>query len=143
MKRAYLFILICSFSQVFMSCEKMMEGINENPNNPTDASAPLILTGLELANIAFQEGHTARIAGIWSSYVTGVDRQYSDYQFYIASGSAFTTSWQDVFYGVAQQQKLLEDRAKPFNNKLLMGIGKVVEADALGTATACWGDIPF
>lgn len=143
MKRSYIFMLIVFFSQIFVSCEKMMEGINDNPNNPTNASAPLILTGLQLANIAFQEGHTARIAGIWSGYVTGVDRQYSDYQFYVASGGAFSTSWQHVFYGVAQQQKLLEDRARPFNNRLIIGIGMVVKANALGMATSCWGDIPF
>ena len=135
--------MVVFFSLALMSCEKMVEGLNDNPNNPTNASAELILTGLQLGNIAFHEGHTARIAGIWSGYFAGVDRQYRDYHFYVASGFAFSTSWQDVYYGVIQQEKLLEDRAKPVNNRLLIGIAKVVKAHAAGTAAACWGDVPF
>ncbi|MEJ7738374.1 MAG: SusD/RagB family nutrient-binding outer membrane lipoprotein [Chitinophagaceae bacterium] len=139
-----LFIFIALFFLLgFMSCEKMVAGLNDNPNNPTNASAELILTGLQLGNIAFHEGHTARIAGIWSGYFSGVDRQYRDYHFYVASGFAFSTSWQDVYYGVLQQEKLLEARAKPVNNRLLTGIGKVIKAHAVGTAAACWGDVPF
>jgi hypothetical protein len=127
MKRLTIYITAL-FSFGLLSCEKMVEGLNDNPNNPTNASAELILTGLQLGNIAFHEGHTARIAGIWSGYFAGVDRQYRDYHFYVASGFAFSTSWQDVYYGVAQQQNLLEERARPVNNRLLIGIGRVIKA---------------
>lgn len=143
LKRTYVIPALIFTGIVSFSCESIVEGLNENPNNPTDASAPLLLTGLQLANIGFQEGHTARIAGIWSGYLTGIDRQYNTLQYYVASGSLFSISWEEVFYGVFQQEKLLEDRAAPVNNRWLIGIARVIKAHAGGVAAAVWGDIPY
>jgi len=126
-----------------VSCEGIVDGLNENPNNPANASASLLLTGLELGNIAFHEGHSAGIAGIWSGYFTGMDREYKTQQDYVVSGSDFTAPWNYVYQGVFIQEKLLEERAAQVNNRLLIGIARILKAHAAGTATALWGDIPY
>lgn len=142
--KGYINILIVSllFSSL-LSCEGIVDGLNENPNNPDNASAPLLLTGLELGNIAFHEGHSAGIAGIWSGYFTGLDREYKTTQDYVVSGADFTAPWNYVYQGVFIQEKLLEERASQINNRLLIGIARVLKAHAVGTATALWGDIPY
>jgi starch-binding outer membrane protein, SusD/RagB family len=38
------------------SCKKIVEGINTDPNNPQDATAITMLTGVQLANVIVQEG---------------------------------------------------------------------------------------
>ena len=126
-----------------VACESMVDGLNTDLNNPTDASATLLLTGAELGNVSVQEGHILRVAGMWSGYFTGTDRQYKDIYTYNVTGAAFNDVWQFVYQGVVAQTKLVETKAAATNNRLLQGIAKVVKANALGTATAMWGDIPF
>lgn len=126
-----------------VACESMVDGLNTDLNNPTDASATLLLTGAELGNVSVQEGHIARVAGMWSGYFTGTDRQYKDIYNYNVTGAAFNDVWQFVYQGVVAQTKLVDTKAAATNNRLLQGIAKVVKTNALGTATAVWGDIPY
>ncbi len=120
-----------------------MEGLNTDPNTPTDASAELMLTGIELANIAIHEGHTARVAGMWSGYFTGIARQYPDFSSYNATGATFDQIWENIYAGVLNNGNIIIQKSEALDNRLMMGIVKVIQANALGTATACWGDIPL
>lgn len=126
-----------------ISCESLVDDMNTDLNNPTDASASLILTGAELGNISVQEGHLARVASMWSGYFTGTDRQYKDIYSYNVTGASFNDVWQFVYQGVVEQTKLVISKSAETNNRLVQGIAKIVRANALATATASWGDIPF
>ncbi len=136
-------LLLAAASTGLFSCEKTINGLNNNPNNPTDASAELLLTGLQLGNIEFQEGHASVVSGIWSGYFTGIDRGYKSMQYYVTSGSDFSAYWQDVDYGVLVQEAGLEARARPINNRWLSGSARMVKAYAAGSAGSLWGDIPY
>jgi len=136
-------VMLTVVSAGAFSCKDIVSGLNENPNYPTDAEATMILTGIQLGNIAFHEGHTARVAGFWSGYFTGTDRVSASLQAYVATGSSFSASWQDVYYAVFNQERLLEERALPLNNRMLIGIARTIKAHAAGTAAALWGDIPY
>lgn len=136
------FVKICIFL-LLVSCESLVEDMNRDPNNPTDASPSLILTAAQLANITVHEGHLARVSGMWSGYFTGVDRQYSDVHVYNVTGAGFNDTWKFVYQGVVEQTKLVIEKAELTNNRRMQGIAKVVRANALGAATALWGDIPF
>lgn len=70
-----------------ISCESLVDNMNTDLNNPTDASATLILTGAQLGNVSVQEGHLARVAAMWSGYFTGTDRQYKDIYSYNVTGA--------------------------------------------------------
>ncbi|MHA4738978.1 SusD/RagB family nutrient-binding outer membrane lipoprotein [Dyadobacter sp. MSC1_007] len=126
-----------------ISCESLVDNMNTDLNNPTDASASLILTGAQLGNVSVQEGHLARVAAMWSGYFTGTDRQYKDIYSYNVTGASFNDVWQFVYQGVVEQTKLVVTKSEATNNRLVQGIAKITRANALGTAAACWGDIPF
>ncbi|PWJ54741.1 SusD-like starch-binding protein associating with outer membrane [Dyadobacter jejuensis] len=125
------------------SCESLVDNMNTDLNNPTDASATLLLTAAELGNVSVQEGHLARVASMWSGYFTGSDRQYKDIYNYNVTGASFNDVWQFVYQSVVEQTQLIIEKSEASNNRLMQGIAKVITANALGTATACWGDIPF
>jgi hypothetical protein len=63
-------------SLLIVSCQDLFEGINNDPNNPTSAPYDKILTGAEVGNIILQSGETARRAGIFAGYFTGIDRHH-------------------------------------------------------------------
>lgn len=136
-------VLAALLSVGLVACESLVDDLNTDLNNPTDASATLLLTGAELGNVAVQEGHIVRVTSMWSGYFTGTDRQYKDIYNYNVTGAAFNDVWQFVYQGVVEQTKLVIQKASTTNNRLLQGIAKIVKVNALGTATAVWGDIPF
>ncbi|MGA0049264.1 MAG: SusD/RagB family nutrient-binding outer membrane lipoprotein [Flavobacteriaceae bacterium] len=134
--------LILSFLILTISCEKMVEGINDNPNDISvaDVETKLFLTGGQLANIQVQLGHLNRISGMYSGQLIGFSSLYSNiYGFNLSTAEANST-WNAVYVGVITNMRHVVNTA---TNPLLKGIAKVVEAHAVGTAASLFGDIPY
>ena len=125
------------------SCKKAVDGYNTDPNNPTDADAITMLTGVEVGNMSVQEGELARLAGMWSGYFTGEQQQYQAFYQYLIIARNYDDSWQRIFSGVLKNDRLMKQKAYAVNNMRLVGVAQVLEANIMGTATALWGDVPF
>ena len=80
MKNIYRFLVFSSLVFVTFSCESLVEGINENPNDLTvaDVDEVLFLTGGQLANIQLQCGHLNRVSGMYSGQLIGIQALYSN-----------------------------------------------------------------
>lgn len=122
----------------------MVEGLNENPNAPTTTSYQYILTGAELGNTGLQTGETARKAGIFCGYYTGIDRQHLGFSEYAVTTSDFDSQWNDAMVGALANTLAAEVAARDEGILgVTIGITQVIRAAALGTTAALWGDIPF
>src|SRR5210317_1200575 len=134
--------LILSFLILTISCEKMVEGVNDNPNDISvaDVETKLFLTGGLLANIQVQLGHLNRISGMYSGQLIGFSSLYSNiYGFNLSTAEANST-WNAVYVGVMTNMRKVAASA---SSPLLVGIAQIVEAHAAGTAASIWGDIPY
>lgn len=128
---------------LFNACEKIVEGINEDPNNPQSADDRYVLTGAQLANVLVQEGEVARLTGMWSGYFTGFDRQYIGlYQYQTTAGDA-DSPWGNLYAGAVQQSNIIIKSTETTGNLVYRGVAKIIKANALGTAAAIWGNVPF
>lgn len=130
-----------------VGCEKLVEGINDNPNEISSDSfeaGVLLLKGIELANVSVQAGHQNRIGGMWSGQTRGLILLYKSLAEYNISAEETNGIWQNAFQGVVKQSRLLRQQtaANP-KAKQYSGITKVLEANALGTIASLFGDIPF
>jgi hypothetical protein len=143
MNRHIYTLLFASAILLSTSCKKGLEGYNVDPNNPLDADAITMLTGVETVNIEIQEGELARIAGMWSGYFTGEQFQYQSYFQYLIIARNFDEGWQRVYSGAIKNERLMKQKAYQTNNKRLVGVAQVIEANVMGTAAALWGDVPF
>src|SRR5258705_727448 len=139
-KIAFIFVFI---SISFLSCKKIVDGINTDPNNPQDANAATMLTGVELSNVVLQEGELARRAGMWSGYFSRQLFQYNSYQLYNVIANDYNDTWSQVFAAAIKNCRLMKQKALDINNRRLAGVAQVIEAHAAGTALALWGDIPY
>jgi starch-binding outer membrane protein, SusD/RagB family len=141
MKKIFVYILLV-FSAA--SCSELVQGLNENPNNPTTAAYQYILTGAEVASIVLHTGEPSRKSSILGGYYTGIDRQHLVYSRYAVTTSSFNADWNIVFVDVVSNVnatlQALEDEGISGVSK---GIAQTLNALALGTAAALWGDIPF
>jgi len=136
----YLFLVL---GLSLVSCEALVDDINENPNEltPTDVDAQFFLTGAMLANTVAQSGHLNRISGLWSGQLTGFTSLYSNIYGYSISTAESVGTWSRVYIGTITNVRLIRERAP--ENDLLVGISKVIEAHAIGTLASLCGDVPY
>ncbi|MCB0663706.1 MAG: SusD/RagB family nutrient-binding outer membrane lipoprotein, partial [Saprospiraceae bacterium] len=138
------YIILLSALLSLSACSKLVEGLNENPNSPTNASYQYILTGAEVGNIVLQTGETARKAGIFCGYYTGIDRQHLGFSQYGVTTSDFNTEWNNVYVDVVANAIAAKNAAETEGiSGVTLGVTQVLRAMALGSATSLWGDIPF
>jgi hypothetical protein len=132
---------------VSMGCEKLVEGINDNPNEISSDSfeaGVLLLKGIELANVSVQAGHETRIGGMWCGQTKGLVLLYKSLAEYNISAEETNGIWQNAYQGVVKQARLLRQQtATTPKAKQYSGITKVLEANALGTLASLFGDIPY
>ncbi|NOY36040.1 MAG: SusD/RagB family nutrient-binding outer membrane lipoprotein [Chlorobi bacterium] len=135
--------LVAGFSLLLTSCEKIVEGINENPNNlvQEDIDARLLLTGAELANTVAQAGHLNRISGMYSGQLIGFQSLYSNIYGYSLSAVESIQDWSRIYVGCIPNVRAIREMVP--EDKLMVGLTKVIEAHAIGTAATLFGDVPY
>ncbi|RYY10219.1 MAG: SusD/RagB family nutrient-binding outer membrane lipoprotein, partial [Cytophagaceae bacterium] len=140
MKKYILYLLALS---LLPGCKNLVDDLNISPNNPQDASAAVMLTGVELADDIAQEGEAARRAGVWSGYFEGLLFQYQSHQQYLVVANDFNTPWSFIYSNTIKNARLMRQKALALNNRRLAGVAQVLEANAASTAADLWGDVPF
>jgi hypothetical protein len=143
MNRAYKSIFSILLGLQLLSCSSIVENLNVDPNNPTNSTASLLLTGTQIANMATQEGMASRLTTIWDGYASGADRQWLDYHNYNVSAGVYDGDWNLVFTGTNANALLTINQATALGNRKMAAIAKILRANALATGTELWGDIPF
>ncbi|PRX56145.1 SusD/RagB family nutrient-binding outer membrane lipoprotein [Flagellimonas meridianipacifica] len=142
MKKVYnkhvLLILIIGF--LFVGCEKLVDDINENPNNFTldELDPGLFLNGAELNSINILLGSTSRMAGYWSGQLIGFDQtELERYNYNVTFTDFDWDGYQEVV------TPLREIRSRTPDNKLYQGITGVLEAQIIGNYASMYGDIVY
>ena len=141
MKNIFSLILVGSMLML-TSCE-IPTDLNDNPNEITlqDADAILFLNGAQLANIMIQNSHLNRISGMFSGQLVGYTSLYSNIYGYSLSTVESNDEWNGCYTGVLTNVRYVRDIVP--DDKLLVGIAKVLEAHAVGTLAILMGDVPY
>lgn len=143
MKKLFNTILVLTLL-IATSCSELVDGMNDNSNSPISAPYQNILTGAEVGNIILQTGETARRAGIFCGYYTGIDRQHLGFTSYTVTTSDFDGLWDDGFINTLRNAKVAEEVALEEGlDGIAIGIAQVIQAIAFGTEASLFGDIPF
>ncbi|MGK0254044.1 MAG: hypothetical protein ACI9OE_001531 [Mariniflexile sp.] len=138
------FILLFLTIILVQSCSKLVEDINNDPNNQTQSAYQNILTGAEVGNMLFQSGENARRACIFAGQYTGTDRQHLGFDQYSVTTSDFDGLWNDGFVDALRNAIVTEEAAIRDNaGAITFGITQVLQAQAFGTLASLYGDIPF
>ncbi len=139
----YIKLLSLTLVVMLASCTGLVDGINDNPNDIAieDVDAKLFLTGAQLANIVAQGGHLNRVAGMYTGQLVGITSLYSNIYGYSLSTAESIGTWSRIYIGAVTNLRHIRNEAP--DDKLLVGMSKVLEAHAVGTAASIFGDVPY
>lgn len=130
---------------VFASCTDYLD-VNDNPNAflPEDITSEQMIRGVMLGNQFWQTSSGPRIAMIWMNQGTGSDRQYISFNDWNSlTASSFDTSWGNAYRNSLFHASIAYDKAMAEGNPNLAAVAQIIKANALGTITSLWGDVPY
>lgn len=145
MKNTKIVSLILSVGMFFssVSCEEFLD-VNKDPNNPTDVSEALLLTGI-LANFSYEVvgGYPVRVTNTWVKQTTynAVLPSYDNYQ---VTENDVNNLW--TFYSYPQIMhncKVLAEKAEASSALNYAAIAKIIWAWNMSIVTDLWGNAPF
>ena len=138
---------VLALAMIGAGCSDFLSGpgLTENPNNPTEATMLQQFVAMQ-ANMATRlEGQIARCASIFTQQLIGSNNQ----QLQWCTGYGITESdisgQMNAFYtgGGLRGMRNVQVLARAIGDSVTLGITKVWEGLAMGTATAVWGDLPY
>jgi hypothetical protein len=136
-------LLLSGILLVATSCGDFLD-VNEDPNNPTDVSEPLLLTGI-LANFSYQVigGFPVRITNNWIKQTTynAVLPHHDNYQI---TENDVNNLW--TFYSYTQIMhncKVLAEKADANRAYNYSAIARIIWAWNLSIVTDLYGNVPF
>ena len=136
---------ILSFLAVatILSCEKPVEGLNDNPNAFTDTPLSLILNHSLLNVASVAEAAPARYATIFTDQFTGVDRQYGTLNLYSVTAGEYEEVWGDIFQRGVSQVQIAKEKAIESGNASVEGQALILEGYYFAEGALVFNDIPF
>ena len=138
--------VVLSLVLIGAACDSFIQGpgLTETPNSPADGTMQQQLIAIEARMATLMEGQLARTAGIYTQQIIGQNNQQLTVTQYAYGESDYTAFFSGFYVGgglVAMRN--VQKLATEADDKLLLGIAKVWEGLAVGTATSIWGDIPY
>ncbi|KKX46857.1 hypothetical protein L950_0229625 [Sphingobacterium sp. IITKGP-BTPF85] len=124
-------------------CKKFLD-INDNPNNPEQATPALLLPTVEAA-ISQVVGNSFQVYGnIWGQYWTQnpTSSQYRTYDQYRIANSAMDRTWLIIYRNALNNANLIINSTSA-NNENYKGIAYILKAYTFQVATDAFGDIPL
>ena len=131
---------------VAAACDSFIQGpgLTENPNSPVTGTAQQQLIAVQARMATLLEGQLARTAGIYTQQIIGSNNQQLTVTGYGYGESDYSGFFSGFYAGgglVAIRN--IQAVAAETDDDVLLGIAKVWEGLAIGTATSIWGDIPY
>lgn len=120
-------------------------GLTENPNNPTQGTPLQQLVAVQ-ANLATRlEGQVARCAAIFTQQLTGSNNQQLQWCTGYGISESDISGQMSGFYtgGGLRGLRSIQEAATTAGDNMMLGMAKIWEGLAMGTAASVWGDLPY
>lgn len=126
------------------SCEKYFEGVNDNPNQPTDVTVDVLLPSTQVFMAYGNGGDASRFTSLLTQQITGTDRQFAAYQNYNFGRADMDNWWRfNAYAGPFNDLDLIIDKAEANAQYEYAGIARILTAYGIMVTTDLFGDIPF
>lgn len=121
-------------------------GLNNNPNQPTSATADQLWVGSQVAVMAQWENYPFMLFFLWAQQISGVNRQWQNYARFQAGTDQNTADGafnQTYGPGGLVDLRQVDTLTTKSGNLKMRGESEVLEALYIGTAADIFGAIPY
>ncbi|OUJ75535.1 hypothetical protein BXP70_05875 [Hymenobacter crusticola] len=125
------------------ACDKGLESLNVNPNNPTTGDPAYILTNAERANIYRLFDTPASMDGGLLIIQHWAKVQYTDEDRYAFRATSYQSIWDGFYAGGLQDFNELIRQGQATNNPNLQAVGLIMRSYFFSVLTDIYGDIPY
>lgn len=116
---------------------------NVDPNNPTDAPLPNLLSASEVT-LAYTAGAEPAIwAGMFTQQIGGISLQSYDFDRYNVNDNFIDLTWNTLYAGAMNDFRYIIDKAARQTSPHYSGVAKILLATSLGLSSDMFGDIPY
>lgn len=143
LKNRIIYIGLIGMFSIVTSCEKFLD-VNVDPNNPSEVSEPLLLTGV-IANFSYEVlgGYPVRVTNTWVQQ-TAYNAVLPHYGIYDIDENAVNNTWTYYSYtDVMQNAKILTDQATANELYNYAAIAQIIWAWNMSIVTDLYGNAPF
>jgi hypothetical protein len=131
---------------VTISCESGLDGLNDNPNAPTDVPSELILPQSQQRSVDrlySMSGLNGYIGAIWAQSYAKI--QYTEEDRYDFSGriSLINDLWESFYSTSLKDLYAIRDKASESGNSNQEAVAEIMIAWNYQVITDLWGDVPF
>lgn len=144
MKLYRLIVLIFGFSLISItSCDDYLD-INDDPNNPTDATVNNLMPFSQAVVFGSLGIGTAGISELVSVYShhTVQRGDHDDYKI-TANEFALTQSWEKLYAVALPDLDIIIQKSTEANNNAYVGMAKLLKVQIFSAAVDLWGDMPY
>ncbi|HEX5150961.1 MAG TPA: SusD/RagB family nutrient-binding outer membrane lipoprotein [Parafilimonas sp.] len=142
MKYKFLYFL-SAISITIISCSKVLEKANNNPNNPSDIPLAGLLPGAEVA-LAYNVAADYSIhSSVFIQQISGIGGFAVNDDKYNFSTANFNGPWNNAYTKTLINLSIIINKANASGAPAYSGIAKILSAISLGTLTDAYGDIPY
>ncbi len=128
-----------SFIMLFSvtSCDIFDLDINQDPNNPTTASADLLLANAQLNGIS-------TFAGGLNDATMGFMALNTSFDDFNMTNGSWNGTWNFLYSNpLADLEQIIVDAEEAGNNPHYLGVAQVMKAYYFGIMVDMWGDVPY
>lgn len=143
MKFNYRLLMLAGLIFVSFSCEEFLGDENSDPNKPVTVAVTGQLANTQIQLVDVTGGEFSRYNCMFMQQVEGVARQWDSFNDYVMTANRFDRSWRNIFENNLIQLRTIRSESLENSFNHYLGVGNVMEAVTMLTATDVWGDMPF
>jgi hypothetical protein len=131
------------------ACNPFLTDVSSDPNRPGTASIQQLFVGVQSAQFALQEGVVPMEMCLWTQACGATNGRFVQqaYNYVFGEGTDIASNsgdWELAYdAGGLVDIRRVEALAAAAGDSVFLGVAKIWEAFAIGTAADMWGNIPY
>ena len=144
MKKIFSIFMIGLVLVMFSSCDTWLD-VNDDPNNPSSASAELVFPVATLSTATVVGGYYNLLGGFWSQYwaQSTAANQYKYIDSYTINATDFSSQWTELYAGALNDFRYIIEESEEQEDWSMLLMATVMKCYSYQVLTDLYDQVPY